>query len=69
MLEKRGLRNRFNGKGLRPRVLASTEVDRIDEGQGLLIVGRGAAPSNTQGERVESIDNLLDCRESTEERG
>ena len=33
------------------------------------MVGRGAAHSNAQKERNESIDSLLDYREGTEEEG
>ena len=35
-------------RGLRPRVLVTTEGNSIGGGQDLLAVGRGAAHSNTQ---------------------
>ena len=56
---KRGLWDRFWREGLRPRILANTEGDSIGEGQGLLAVGRGAAHSNTQGERNKSRGSFL----------
>jgi len=55
------------GEGLRPRVLANTEGNSIGGGQGLLMVGRSAAHSNTQEKRDESIDSLLGYGENTEE--
>ena len=67
---KRGLRDRFRREGLRLRVLANTEGDSIDGRQDLLVVGRGAAHSNTRGKRNKLRDSSLDCRESIErERG
>jgi len=41
----------------------------MDGGQGLLVVGRGAAHSNTQERRGKSLDSLRDYRKSTGERG
>jgi len=41
----------------------------MEGGQGLLVVERGAAHSNTQEKRDESTDSLLGYRENTEGRG
>jgi len=49
-------------------VLAIAGGDSIDEGQGLLVIGRGAAHSNTQEKRIESVGSLLGYRGNTEGR-
>ena len=53
------------GRGLRPRILASTKGNSIGGGQAFLVIERGAALSNTRGKRNELRDSLYDCREST----
>ena len=49
--------------------MANTEEDGIDGGQGFLVVGRGAAHSNTQEKRDKSGNRFVDYRESTEGKG
>ena len=49
--------------------LGNAEGGSIDGRQSLLVIGRGAAHSNTQKEKNESIGSLLGYRENTEERG
>ena len=55
-------------RGLRPRVLANTEGNRIGRGSVFLAIERGAAHSNTQEKRDKSRDSSLGCRESTDSR-
>jgi len=50
-------------RGLRPRVLANTEGNRIGRGSVFLAIERGAAHSNTQEKRDKSRDSSLGCRE------
>jgi len=46
-------------RGYAFRIRANTEGNDMGEGQGLRVVGRGAAHSNTQGEGNGSIDSLV----------
>ena len=59
----------FWGEEPRLRVLVNAEGNSADGGQDFLVTGRGAAHSNTQGDRDKSGDNSLGCRESTDNRG
>ena len=56
-------------KGLRPKALANTEGNSVDEGRDFFVVGRGAAHSNTRERRNESRDSFLDYRKSTRGKG